>query len=152
MFSKILGKKKNYSSDENKVHDELVQKISKMNLTDMKSFINSNEVNEDVLIEIVKKLLIVDEKTSKRYIEIDDMDSKIKKGFDLILSILNHKKISVVAVELVQKFIDLYSDVLIKYDTENKDIYASRLKDASGVAIKNINTKTEVSKRIRTVN
>ena len=149
IFSKILGKKDSYSSDENKEHDELVHKVSKMNLTDMKSFINSNDVNEDVLIQIVKKLITVDDKTLKRYIEPDDMDSKIKKGFELIISILVHKKVTVVAVERVQIFIEMYSDILTKYDADNKEIYASRLKDAVKTAIKNIETKAEVSKKIR---
>ena len=151
IFTKILGKKESYTSDENKEHDEVVQKILKMNLSDMKSFINSTEVNEDALIEIVKKLITPNEKTLKRYIETDDMDSKIKKGFELIISILLHKKVTVVAVELAQKFIEIYSDILIKYDADNKEIYVSRFKDAVQTAIKNIETKTEVSKKIRVI-
>lgn len=96
MFSKMLGKIKNSSSDENREHRELVDKISKMNLTDMRTYINNRipdlPVSEDGLSEILYRLLKVDEKTSKRYIEIDDMDSKIKKGLELVLSILSNKK------------------------------------------------------------
>ena len=149
IFSKILGKKDSYTSDENKEHHEVVHKILKMNLTDMKSFINSAEVTEDALIEIIKKLITPNEHTLKRYIEIDDMDSKIKKGFELIISILVHKKVTVVAVELAHRFIEMYADILINYDADNKEIYTSRLKDAVQTAIKNIETKTEVSKKIR---
>ena len=77
MFSKMLGKMKSSSSD-NQEKKELIDRISKMNLTDMRAYINNRvpdfPVDEEGLSEVLHKLLEVDEKTSKRYIDIDDMD------------------------------------------------------------------------------
>ena len=59
MFSKILGKIKSSSADENQEHQELVARIFKMNLTDMRSYINNQipdfHVNEDGLIAVLHK-------------------------------------------------------------------------------------------------
>jgi hypothetical protein len=152
MFSKMLGKVKGSSSNEDKEHRELVNKISKMNLTDMRAYINNRvpdfPVNEDGLNEVLHKLLEVDEKTSKRYIDIDDNDSKIKKGFDLVLSIITNKKVTVTTIELVNEFLDKSRDIIQKYDKENKQIYCSKFKDAIDLAIKNMNAKSELQRKM----
>ena len=152
MFGKILGRSKKEESTEDREHNELVLKIAKMNLTDMKSYVNGRvadmSVTEDGLIELMKKLITIDETTSKRYIEIDDMDSKIKKGFELVLSIGAHKKITVVTVELIQEFMEIYSDIITKYDTTHKQIYSSRLKDTISNAASTINEMAEMRKKM----
>ena len=93
MLSKILGLKKNDKPDKD---EELAEKISKMNLTEMRSYLNNRiptlEVSKNGLVEILKKLTTLNEKSSKRYIEIDDMDSKKKSGFDIVIHIATHKK------------------------------------------------------------
>ncbi|EDZ63645.1 hypothetical protein SMGD1_1252 [Sulfurimonas gotlandica GD1] len=155
MFSKILGKMKSFSSDKNQEHRDLVEKISKMNLTDMRAYINNRvpdlQVNEDGLIVILNKLLEVDEKTSKRYIEIDDMDSKIKNGFDLVLSILTNKKVTVSSIELVNEFLEKSRDIIQKYDTENKQIYCSKFKDSISLAVRNMNAKSEFKNKLNVI-
>jgi len=152
MFSNMLGKIKNFSSDENQEKKDLTDKISKMNLTDMRAYINNRipdfSVDEDGLNEVLHKLLEVNEKTSKRYIEIDDMDSKIKKGFDLVLSILTNKKVTVTTIELVNEFLDKSKDIVQKYDRENKQIYYSKFKDAMELAIKYMNAKAELQRKM----
>lgn len=146
---------KSFSSDKNQEHRDLVEKISKMNLTDMRAYINNRvpdlQVNEDGLIVILNKLLEVDEKTSKRYIEIDDMDSKIKNGFDLVLSILTNKKVTVSSIELVNEFLEKSRDIIQKYDTENKQIYCSKFKDSISLAVRNMNAKSEFKNKLNVI-
>lgn len=152
MFGNILGKKKSEVSSEDREHAELVEKISKMNLTDMRAYINNKilnfEVNEDGLVEVMRRLTTKNSETSKRYIEIDDMDSKIKKGFDLVISIASHAKITVVALEQIQEFIELYSDIITKYDRDHKQIYETRLKDSISKAIANIGEIAELKRKM----
>jgi hypothetical protein len=151
MFSKILGKIKN-NSDDNQENRELVDRISKMNLTEMRAYINNRipdfPVDEKGLIEILNKLLKVDEKTSKRYIDINDMDIKIKKGFDLIISILTNKKVTVTSIELVNEFLENSRDIVQKYDKENKQIYSTRFKDSIDLAINSMNKKSELQRKM----
>ena len=102
-LSKVLGKKK--KTEEDSLYKELNNKISKMNLNDMRSYINNKvvdfSVSEDGVEEVIKRLISINKETSKRFIEIDDMDIKIKKAFELIITILENKKITVVGLELV---------------------------------------------------
>ena len=152
MFSKMLGKLKDSSSDEDRQRRDLVEKISKMNLTDMRAYINNRvpnfQVDEDGLIEVLNRLLEVDEKTSKRYINMDDNDSKIKKAFDLVLNILTNKKITVTAIELVNEFLENSKDIIHKYDKENKQIYFSKFNDAIESAVNNMNARSELQRKM----
>ena len=151
MFSKILGKSNDSSSDENHENKVLIARIAKMNLTEMKQYISNRipdlPVNEQGLIEIMNKLLEVNKKTSQRYVNIDDMDSKIKKGFDLILSLLTNKKITVTAIELVNEFLEKSKDIVEKYDKDNKQIYYSKFRDSITLAIDNMNKVSEFQRK-----
>ncbi|MDY0122210.1 MAG: hypothetical protein RBR54_09725 [Sulfurimonas sp.] len=149
MFSRILGKKES----KDPCDDGLQEKISKMNLTEMRAYVNNKaEVSEQGLIEILKRLTTKDSETSKRYIELDDMDVKIKKAFDLIITIAQHKKITVVAIELIVEFIHFYEDVIEKFDEENKQIYKSKLKEALDVALKNMDGISKLKKKLGLLN
>jgi len=152
MFKSILGRKKEDTSQEDAEHTALVEKISKMNLTEMRSYIKNNiqdfEVSEDGLNEILHRLTTEDEKSKKYYLKADDMDSKKKKAFDLIIAIAQNKKINLVTVELIQKFVALYSDIIEQYDREYKEIYASRFVDAVNLALANINKKVALQKKM----
>ena len=151
MFSNILGNKDSQDAEQTKKNQDLINKISTMNLTDMKIYIKNKmvgyESNEDGINEVMKRVTNIHETTSKRYIEIGDMDSKIKKAFDLVIIISNHKKLTVLTVELIQKFIELYNDIILKFDNDNKQIYASKLKTAFSQAIANINKISELQRR-----
>ena len=153
MFGKILGRKKDEISDEERELSEIVEKISTMNLTDMRAYIKSNitgfEPCEDGLVAVMSRLLTKNEETSKRYIELDDQDSKKKKGFEIVLSIAGHKRVTITAVEQIQEFIALYSDIILKYDTDNKQIYSSRLKDSIDKAIETVGMMAEVNRKAK---
>ena len=150
MFGNILGKSKEESSGD-KEHDEIVQKVSKMNISDMRVYINNKltdfEISEDGLSEVMRKLLSKDAK-EKRFIESDAMDSKIKKAFDLVIIVSASKKITVVTTELIQDFITQYSDLIEKYDTDNKQIYASKLNDALAKSISSITEMAELKRKM----
>jgi ribosomal protein L7/L12 len=152
MFGSILGRKKEEISTEDKEHQELVEKISKMNLTEMRSYINGKikefEVSEDGLNEVLSKLVTPDTKTKNYYVKADDMDSKKKKAFDLVLNAAKNKKVNVVTVELMQKFMDVYKDIIAEYDKEHKEIYESRFRDAIELALKNITQKSELKNKM----
>ena len=152
MFGSILGRKKEEISTEDKEHQELVEKISKMNLTEMRSYINDKikdfEVSEDGLNEVLSKLVTPDAKTKDYYVKADDMDSKKKKAFDLVLSAAKNKKVNVVTVELIQKFTEVYKDIIKNYDKEYKEIYESRFNDAIELALTNITQKSELKNKM----
>lgn len=149
MFSRILGKKESKDPSDS----DLETKISKMNLTEMRSYVNNKaEVSEQGLIEILKRLVRRDSNTSKRYVELDDMDVKIKKAFDLIITIAQHKKITVVAIELIVEFIKLYEDVIEKFDAENRQIYKGKLKEALDIALKNMDGISKLKKKLGLLN
>jgi hypothetical protein len=143
MFGKLLGKKKETTNKEQKEHSELVEKISKMNLTEMRSYVNNKQTAlplcEDGLCAVVSKLAVADKETGAMYLKIDDMDSKKRKAFELILLIAQSQKITFQTVELIQKFIQTNEALIQKYDTDYKEIYTSRFNDAIELALKNIN-------------
>ncbi len=151
MFGKILGRKKEEVSSSDKAHSEIVSKVDKMNLSDMRAYlkdsVNGFESCEDGLTTVMNKLITKDAKTSKRYIETDAMDSKIKKGFEVVLTVASHKKMTVATVEQIQEFIKLYQDIIVKYDTDNKQIYGSRLNDALSKSVDNINKMAEINRK-----
>ncbi len=151
MFDKILGKNKEETNTKTS-YNEIVNKISKMNLTDMRLYVNNKltsfEISEDGLYEVMRRLVSKDD-NNRRFIESDAMESKIKKAFDLVIIISKSKKINVKTTELIQQFIELYKDILHKYDTDNKEIYTSRLNDALANAIIMVNGKTDYKLKMK---
>ncbi len=153
MFGNILGRKKEETSEEDKANALIVERISKMTLTDMRAYVKNRmsglESCEDGLIAVMNRLITKNEDTLKRYIEVDDMDTKIKKGFELVLSVSTHKKVTVTSVEQIQEFITLYDDIILKFDTDNKQIYGSRLKDALENSLQTIETMAEINRKAK---
>jgi hypothetical protein len=152
MFSNILGRKKEDISEEDADHAELIAKISKMNLTEMRTYIKDRipdfSSDEDGINAVLNRLISQDSKTKERYIKRDDMDSKKKKAFDLVLAIAEHKKINLVTIELIQKFIEVYREIISDYDKEHKEIYESRFVDAIKNALININEKAALKNKM----
>jgi len=143
MFGKILGKKKKeHSSEDEKLKAELKSKISKMNLTEMRSYVNNKLTSlplcEDGLSAVIEKLAQPNEETKAMYLQLDDMDTKKRKAFELILLISKSQKITFKTVDLIQKFIETNAAVITKYDKEHKEIYSSRFSDAVELSLKNI--------------
>ncbi len=152
MFSKILGRKKgNKEKSENSV---LVEKISRMTLSEMKHYINDNmkelTLSEDGLREIMLKLTAKDE-NGFCYLKMDDMDVKKKKAFDLVILLAKSKKITVESIELVQKFVDLHQDIIDTYDKEFKEIYNSRFRDAISAGLATIETLSCLQTKMNTL-
>jgi len=138
MFNDILNKKE---QQQDKQCNEIKIKISKMNLSEMRLYVNDNlknyAISECGLKEIMSRLISKTE-ASKRFIESDAMDSKIKKAFELVLLVGKSKKMSVATTKLIEEFIKLYNDLIIKFDVENKQIYESKLKKCLVTAIDNV--------------
>ena len=152
MFGGVFGKKKDKMSAHEHAHSELVDKVSKMNLTEMRTYVNNKlsdyEITEDGLHEVMKKLITPHETTMKLYIQMDDMDQKKKKAFELILLISKSKKITIQTVELMEKFTVLYEDIIKKFDEDYKEIYESKLNDAIKHALSNLNELTELQRKM----
>ncbi len=151
MFGKLLGKNKE-ETKENDQHSVIVEKVSKMNLTDMKMYVNNKltdfKICEDGVNEVMRKLISKDAK-EKRFIESDAMDSKIKKAFDLVILIGTTKYLTVVTLELIQNFSNLYKDIILKFDKDNMQIYESKLKDSLTNAIAIVQTMSEMQKKMK---
>ena len=149
MFNKLLGKK---TDDLDQSSNEIEHKISKMDLNDMRNYVNNKltdfQLCSDGLSEVMKRLVSINDKTSHRFIEIDAMDSKVKKAFDLVLLVAKSKKITVVTIELIQDFINLYTDVIDKFDEENKQTYDSKLKKSLSEAVLMISSMSEIKEKM----
>ena len=154
MFSKIMKKKKN-ESEEDKINAEILEKISKMNLTEMRTYVNNRikdfEVSGVGLVGVMKKLTTLDENTKKYYLKPDDMEIKIKKAFDLVLLICKNKKINMDVLDLVTQFMKIYSEIIKKYDLEHKEIYHSRLKSTLEKIMLNMNDIMEVKRKMKLI-
>lgn len=142
MFSKILGKKKGVTEQGEIPNKELLSKISKMNLVEMRAYINNKlqelPLCEDGLSAIITKLSEPNEQTKKLYLQIDDMDTKKRKAFELILLMAKSQKITFKTVEGMQAFLEVYDELIKQYDKEHKDIYADKLSSAVKLALSNI--------------
>ncbi len=156
MFENIINMLKNSDSSSDKKKLEMIDKISKMNLIDMRAYMKGSmqgfEPSEEGVIEILKKLTTVNEETSERYLANDDMDSKIKNCFELVLVIASDIRITIDAIELIQEFINEYTDIIADYDTKYKQIYGLKLKNSIKNAIRIVNTKTDFSRKENVLN
>lgn len=135
-------RKRAKNQKKNSDNKQLTEYISTMGISDMRSLLVGQnervEVDESVVIEVLKRLSSQDEKTKKRFIESDDNDIKLKKAFETVITAASSKKMSVEAVELIEKFITMYKDLIEDYDTRNKQIYMYRLNKAIELAIRTI--------------
>lgn len=150
MLTKMFGKK-NKNQDE-QTDSRLIEKISKMNLTEMRSYVKNRiknfEVSVEGINEIMKKLTSLDEKTQTYYIKSDDMDTKKKKAFELLIAILTSKHIDIQTIELTQSFLEIYKNLIDDFDSRNKQIYASKLRDTLESAIETINKYTQFQQKM----
>lgn len=149
MFGNILGNSKDKELEND--NSLMINKVAKMNLTEMRSFVNNKVidlgVSQEGLVEVMKRLTVINKTSSKYYIVTDDMDSKKKKGFELVLLVAKNIHMSADIVEQLQEFIVVYEELIHKYDTENKDIYISRFNDAISLAINNVNKQSELGRK-----
>lgn len=150
MLTKMFGKKD--KSESKNLNSAFIEKISKMNLTQMRSYVKNNlndfPVSIEGINEILKKLTSFDEKTQTYYIKNDDMDVKKKKAFDLIIAILTSKHINIQTIELAQKFLENYKEMINDFDKTNKQIYALKLKENLENAIVTINQYADLQAKM----
>ncbi|MFT5660445.1 MAG: hypothetical protein ACI9TV_001086 [Sulfurimonas sp.] len=153
MFANILGKSKE-EANEDKEHQIIVDKVAKMNLVDMRVYVNNKlndfEICTDGLSEVMRKINSKDI-NGKRFIETDAMDSKKKKAFEIVIMVSNSTKLSIFVAELIQEFIEFYKDIIMKYDTENKDIYGRKLKIALAKSIGTISTMADMNRKMKVI-
>ena len=133
MLKKLLGKEKeSISKNDTK---QLAEYISKAGLTELRSLLLGQvtrfKVDENTVIEVLKKLTSQDENTKKRFLEKDDNDTKLKKAFDTVITAAKSKEVSVEAVELIEKFMRMYKDLIDDYDLRNKQVYMHKLAKAA---------------------
>jgi len=142
MFSKILGKRKGVTQSLETHNKELLSKISKMNLVEMRAYINNKiqdlPLCEDGLSAIIEKLTEANEETKKFYLQKDDMDTKKRKAFELILLMAKSQRITFKTIEGMQKFLEVYDELIKEYDKKHKDIYADKLESAVKLSLSNI--------------
>ena len=131
MFKKLLGKSENKSENGLK---ELQEYLSKIGISEMRTLllgqVEKFPVDENMIIEILKKITQEDEKTNKKFLESSDSDIKLKKAFDTVITAAGSKKMTIESIELIQKFILMYKDLIESFDTRNKQIYMHKLTKA----------------------
>lgn len=151
MFGKILGKSKEETSTA-KTHEAIAQKVSKMNLTDMRMYLNNKidsfPICKDGLLEVMKRLNSVDDTTSKKFIEDDAMDVKKKKAFDLVIIVASSRYMSIEVVELIQEFMKMYKEMIVKYDTDNRQIYEDKLITALNKSIATMGSMADMNRKM----
>jgi len=148
MLGKLLSKK---DKDSNKEHQEILNRLSKMNISEMRLYVNNKlkdfQICEDGLSEVMSKLISKNEQTGVNFIGDDAMDTKIKKAFDLVILVAGSKKITVTAIESMNKFMEIYAAMIQKFDVDNKQTYDSKLKKAIDISIKNVAIMSEIQKK-----
>lgn len=133
MLKKLLGKdKESISKNDTK---QLAEYISKAGLTELRSLLLGQvtrfKVDENTVIEVLKKLTSQDENTKKRFLEKDDNDIKLKKAFDTVITAAKSKEVSIDAVEQIEKFMTMYKDLIDDYDLRNKQVYMHKITKAA---------------------
>ena len=150
MLGRILGKKNKNTTN------ELTNKISNMNLTEMRSYINNKQTNFPIdksgLLAVITKLALPDTMTGELYIQASDMDSKKKKAFDIVLLIAKQKKMNMKIIDMLQKFIDNHQEMISEYDTRLKEIYGLRLTEAIGFALASVAQIDDIKHKMKILN
>ena len=153
MIKKLLGKSENKSENSAK---EFQEYLSKIGISDMRTLllgqVEKFPVDENMIIEILKKITHEDEKTNKRFLENNDTDIKLKKAFDTVITAASSKKVTVEAIELMQKFVLMYKDLIESFDTRNKQIYMHKLTKATELSINTVEQLTAYMNKMAVIN
>ena len=153
MFKKLLGKSENKSENGLK---ELQEYLSKIGISEMRTLllgqVEKFPVDENMIIEILKKITQEDEKTNKKFLESSDSDIKLKKAFDTVITAAGSKKMTIESIELIQKFILMYKDLIESFDTRNKQIYMHKLTKAIELSINTVEQLTTYMNKMAVIN
>jgi len=142
MLTKLFSNK---NEDQIKSNAEIIERISKMNLTQMRAYVRNGikdfEICEFGLKEVTNRLI--------EYLKSDDMPSKKKKAFNLLILIASSKKITIDTIESIQSFLINNKEIIEAYDKEFKDIYGSRFEDALELALKNLEEMNKLKNKMK---
>lgn len=152
MMKNIFGSLKDTFRKKESIDPKMIEKISKMNLSDMRLYLKNGikdfELSTDGLNEVLKKLVSPVNEKGELYLKADDADSKKKKAFELVLLAAGSIKISVKAIEHMQQFVEIYKDIIRDYDEQQIDIYHSRIIKAIEIAIENMYKINNIEKSL----
>lgn len=145
MLGKLFGEKTKEETD------PLKEKISQMNLTDLTLYVKERyqglEFSEEGLVEVLRRLL--SKVNDKRYfLDKSDNDTKLKKGFELVLACAKSNKITMKGIELIAEFIKFYESLIKEYDKKHKDIYYDRLLKSIDTAMGIVEAKVALKNKM----
>jgi len=150
MLSKLFGKRGDSAEDDSDFK-ALKEKISQMNLSELRLYakgkLDGFEVSEEGLVLVLERLLVpINEK--RLFLDADDDDTKLKKAFDLVISIARENRVSMKVVELIAKFIQTYEKLIKAFDQKHKEIYEDRLKKAVDNAMEIVEAKMALQNKM----
>ena len=150
MISKIFGKKTKEEEKDPKLK-ELDERIAKMKLTELGSYVKGKidtlEVSEEGLVAVLERL--VSKINDNRYfLDASDDDTKLKKAFELVLLVAKNKKVTLKAMEIIATFKTLYEPLIKAYDKKYKEIYADRLDKAVENAMVIVEAKVSLQNKM----
>ncbi len=153
MFSKIFGKRDAKSSEDEHLK-ELQERIAKMNLSELSLYVKGKidglELSEEGLVEVLRRL--VSKINDERYfLDASDDDSKLKKGFELVIACAKSNKVTLKAMELIAEFANLYAKLIKEYDRKYKEIYEERMKKAIESASEIIEAKVALQNKMNMI-
>lgn len=153
MFGRLLKKSEKTAE---KGLNELHEYLSNIGISEMRNLllgqIEKFPINEEMIVEILKKMTYQDDKSGKRFLESSDADSKLKKAFETVITAASSKKMSVEAIELIQKFILMHTDLIDGFDTRNKQIYMHKLTKAIELSINTVEQLTAYINKMAVIN
>ena len=153
MLSKIFGKKDAKSAEDEHLK-ELQERIAKMNLSELSLYVKGKieglELSEEGLVEVLRRLTskINDE---RYFLDASDDDSKLKKGFELVLLCAKSNRVTLKAMELIAEFANLYGKLIKEYDRKYKEIYEERMKKAIEQATEIIEAKVALQNKMNMI-
>jgi hypothetical protein len=148
MLKKLFKKSEEKKSE----LEELKEKIDAMKLSDMilyiKGKMDSLPLTEEGVVLVLQRLN--SKINDKRYfLDSEDDDSKLKKAFDLVISISKNRQVSVKAMEQIAEFHKTYEKLLYEYDRKHKEIYSERIKKAVESAMMMIEGKAALKNKMQ---
>ena len=147
MLKKIFGKKKEAKIEKTSNCSIIAHKISTMNLTEITNYMDNKIVNfePDIigLEEIMKKFITPVANTKKLCLRIDDMDTKKKKCFVLVLKIIEHRDTNIKILKMIQKFCFVYEELIKKFDYDYSSKYQAKFEETIENRLRNIGELTE---------
>lgn len=137
MFEKLFSKKSTLSVRDTKI-EEMSKHIQAWNFEQIQEYIRGRmktpELNDFGLAAIIARFLtshapdVHAPSGFRREMEPSDTLERTKKGFDILLAVIGHNKLSPESLDNVPPVIERYKDVIEAYDTKMKQTYIHKFK------------------------